>query len=126
MFARKKILIADDDPDVVQLLTHRLRQSGYDVESAPDGVSCMAQVLHQNPDLLVLDLGLPAGDGYLTLERLRGNASFSSLPVVVLTGRRSAQAREHAMAVGATAFFQKSVGRDEFLGTIDRLTEGEQ
>ena len=125
MMTRGRILVVDDDPDVVRLLSLRLSKDGYEVSSAADGVACMAHVRREDPDLVVLDLGIPAGDGYLTLERLRDNPHWARLPVVVLTASSDADARASAMRAGAHAFFQTTAGTQEFLETISRLLKGD-
>ncbi len=119
----KKILVVDDDPDILKLMNAKLKASGYQVSFASDGVSCMSEVRKQDPDLIVLDLGLPAGDGFTTLERLKGQIAFSDIPVVVLTAREAAVARERAIEAGASAFFEKSESKDDVLAAIWRLLE---
>jgi len=121
MSDKKRILVVDDDPDIVRLLSKRLREDGYHVDSAGDGIACMSEIRRNRPDLVVLDLGLPAGDGFVTLERLRTNAAYEGLPVVVLTGRDASECEQQAIDAGANAFFQKTAGRDEFLATISRI-----
>ena len=122
MSEKTKILIVDDDPDTLRLLSKRLRESGYQTCAAGDGVACMSAVRNEEPDLIVLDLGLPAGDGFVTLERLRTNNTFADIPVVVLTARHGAEVRNRALAAGASAFFEKTANKDEFMGTIGQLT----
>lgn len=124
--SKGRILVVDDDPDTVKLLARRLSNDGYSVSSASDGISCMAQVRREDPDLVVLDLQIPAGDGYLTLEQLRDNPHWSRLPVVVLTGSSAEEARKRAMRAGATACFEKTTPSEEFLETISRLMEQSQ
>ena len=124
--ARGRILVVDDDSDIVRLLSTRLRNDGYDVISAAGGIAYMAQVRRHDPDLVVLDLGIPAGAGVLTLERLGDNPHWSRLPVVVLTGQSEPETRARAMRAGATALLEKTAGSQEFLETISRLVGGEQ
>ncbi|RXH54754.1 response regulator [Granulicella sibirica] len=66
----KKILVVDDDPEMRLALKIRLRANNYEVEAAEDGVSAIAEARRRQPDLILLDLGLPAGDGFTVLERL--------------------------------------------------------
>ncbi|HEV7220942.1 MAG TPA: response regulator [Terriglobales bacterium] len=82
-----KILIVDDDPELRRGLNLRLRANHYDTAYATDGVSAMAMAQKEKPDLIILDIGLPAGDGYVVLDRLQENASLSCIPVIVLTAR---------------------------------------
>lgn len=113
-----KLLIVDDDPDLRQALRLRLRANHYDTVSAGDGYSAISQAFKERPDLIILDLGLPAGDGFVVLDRLRKSDELSSIPVIVLTAR-DAQTWEHkALQSGAVAFFQKPVDNAELLDVI--------
>ena len=123
MMPKGRILVIDEDPSTLALLSSQLSGDGYDVSSASGGMACMAQVCRDDPDLVVLALGLPACDGYLTLERLRDNPHWTHLPIVVFSASTQAEARARAMRVGATAFFEKTQGWEELLETILRLVE---
>lgn len=114
----KKILVVDDDPDMLRLMSVKLKKNGYEVVVAGDGVACMSVVRKENPDLIVLDLGLPAGDGFKTLERLKSLVPFSGIPVVVLTARDASEAKERALDAGASAFFEKTASKDEVMGGL--------
>ena len=81
------ILVVDDDPDMRQTLQIRLKANGYDVHCAEDGMGAISEARKQTPDLIVLDLGLPAGDGFVVLDFLKKNVDLSSIPVIVLSGR---------------------------------------
>jgi len=67
----KKILIADDDPDIVQLLSSRFKANGYDVVSAHNGVWVIVKALNEQPDLIVLDINMPSGNGVSVFEQLK-------------------------------------------------------
>jgi len=82
---RAKILIVDDDPNLRHGLRTRLRANDYDTVSASDGYSAIAMAQKEHPGLIILDLGLPAGDGFAVLKRLQESDTLSSIPVVVLT-----------------------------------------
>ncbi|MFI5070711.1 MAG: response regulator transcription factor [Terriglobales bacterium] len=113
-----KILIVDDDPELRRGLNLRLRANHYDTAYATDGVSAMAMAQKEKPDLIILDIGLPAGDGYVVLDRLQENASLSCIPVIVLTARDPQYNKDRIMRAGATAFFQKPADNFELLGAI--------
>lgn len=119
----KKILIVDDDPDMLRLMSVKLKKNGYEVVVAGDGVACMSMVRKETPDLIVLDLGLPAGDGFKTLERLKSLVPFSSIPVIVLTARDAAEAKDKALNAGASAFFEKTASKDEVMDAVWRLLD---
>jgi DNA-binding response OmpR family regulator len=115
---KQKILIVDDDPDLRRGLNLRLRANQYDTAYATDGFSAIAMAQKERPNLIILDLGLPAGDGFVVLERLQENAALSCIPVIVLTAREPQAAREKSMRSGATAFLQKPADSTELLSTI--------
>ena len=115
----KKILIVDDDPDIVRLLSSRLRANGFAVVAAEDGVSCMSQMRKVHPDLVIMDLGIPAGDGFKSIERVRANVDYAATPIIVLTGREGDEVRERAMEAGANAFFRKDLmDKEELLASV--------
>lgn len=114
----KKILIIDDDQHLLLGLTARLKASGYSVVSAMDAISAVAVARKEAPDLVILDLGLPAGDGFLVLERMRGLADMSTTPVIVLSAWDPADNKKRALDAGAVAFFQKPPDNHEFLTAI--------
>jgi two-component system KDP operon response regulator KdpE len=84
---RHKILVVDDDPDLLRALRLRLKAQDYDISTASDGYSAIATAQKERPDLIILDLGLPVGDGFVVLERLQTSNPLSSIPVIVLTAR---------------------------------------
>ena len=87
MVNQADILVVDDDPDMRQSLQVRLKASGYDVHCAEDGMGAISEARKHTPDLIVLDLGLPAGDGFVVLDILKTNLNLSTIPVIVLSGR---------------------------------------
>jgi DNA-binding response OmpR family regulator len=114
----KKILIIDDDQHLLLGLTARLKANGYRVTCATDAISAIAVARKEAPDLVILDLGLPAGDGFLVLERMRGLADLVATPVIVLSARDPADNKKRALDAGAVAFFQKPPDNHEFLTAV--------
>jgi DNA-binding response OmpR family regulator len=112
------ILIVDDDPDMLHALEVRLKASGYGVHCAEDGIGAISEARKHTPDLIVLDLGLPAGDGFVVLDILKTNPDLSSIPVVVLSGRDRRANEERVLNAGARAFLQKPVQSNEFLAVV--------
>jgi DNA-binding response OmpR family regulator len=116
--SKPKILIVDDDADLRHALKRRLWANNYDTVQAEDGYTAIAVAQKEHPDLIVLDLGLPAADGFVVLERLQNIDSLASIPVVVLTARDPRNNRERALKGGAAAFVQKPVDNAELLHVI--------
>ena len=118
--ANKKILIVEDDRDIRLGYHIRLKANNYDTFFAADSVSSMTEARKHQPDLIILDLGLPAGDGFLVMERLKSNTYLAAIPVIVVTGRDPFANRERALRAGAKAFLQKPVNNYELLAVIQR------
>ncbi|HSZ61153.1 MAG TPA: response regulator [Terriglobales bacterium] len=116
--ANAKILIVDDDTDLRQALKLRLRANHYDTVHAGDGYSAIALAHKEQPNLIILDLGLPAGDGFVVLDRLQKDDKLSTIPVIVLTARDAQSSEQRALKAGATAFFQKPADNAELLEVI--------
>jgi two-component system, OmpR family, KDP operon response regulator KdpE len=116
--ASAKILVVDDDPDLVRALRLRLRANNYEVATASDGYTAIAQAQKEKPGLIILDLGLPVGDGFAVLERLQSSDSLSGVPVIVLSARDPQTNEERALKAGAAAFFQKPADNEELLNVI--------
>ena len=116
--AMPKILIVDDDPDLRQALRLRLRANDYETVNAGDGYSAIALAYKEHPDLIILDLGLPAGDGFIVLDRLQKDDKLSTIPVIVLTARDAQSTEKLALHSGAAAFFQKPADNAELLNVI--------
>jgi len=116
--ANSQIMIVDDDPDLRRALRLRLRANHYDTVNAVDGYSAIAQAYKEQPDLIILDLGLPAGDGFVVLDRLQKDDKLSAIPVIVLTARDPQTSERRALQAGASAFFQKPADNAELLEVI--------
>jgi DNA-binding response OmpR family regulator len=114
----KKILIVEDDPDVREGMHVRLKANGYDTFFAADALSVVAAARNHLPDLIILDLGLPGGDGYLVMERLNRIPAQALIPVIVVSARDVRGNQERALKAGAKAFLQKPVDNAELLAVI--------
>jgi DNA-binding response OmpR family regulator len=109
---KPKILVVDDDPDLVRAMRLRLRANNYEVATATDGYSAIASAQKERPSLIILDLGLPVGDGFVVLERLQNSDALAGIPVIPESNE------ERALRAGAAAFFQKPADNDELMNVI--------
>jgi two-component system KDP operon response regulator KdpE len=115
---RAKIMIVDDDPALRQALNLRLRANSYETVAACDGYSALALAQKEHPDLILLDLGLPAGDGFAVMRHLQQFPALAAIPVIVLTARDPQANEKPTLESGAVAFFQKPADNDELLEVI--------
>jgi two-component system KDP operon response regulator KdpE len=111
-------MVVDDDADIRLGLSLRLRANNYDTVSVCDGYSAVAMAQKEKPHLIILDLGLPAGDGFAVLKNLQGYPALSSIPVIVLTARDPEGNKIRTLESGAVAFFQKPADNEELLKVI--------
>jgi DNA-binding response OmpR family regulator len=116
--SNKKILIIEDDPHVRLGYHVRLKANDYDTFFAADALASMMEARKHQPDLIILDLGLPAGDGFLVMERLKASTHLAAIPIIVVSGRDPSANRQRALRAGAKAFLQKPVDNDELLAVI--------
>lgn len=114
-----KILIADDDPQLVRALRITLAAHGYDVIAAPDGAAAVAMAAQSHPDIVLLDLGMPRLDGVEVIEALRG---WSSAPIIVVSGRTGSADKVQALDAGADDYVTKPFQIDELLARLRALS----
>lgn len=117
----KKIMIIDDDPDMRLGLHVRLKANNFQTVFAADALSAISEARKHQPDLIILDLGLPAGDGFVVMERFRANMHLATTPVIVVSARDRLANEQRAINAGAKAFLQKPVDNDQLLATINHL-----
>jgi len=115
-----KILIIEDDHDIRSGLNVRLRANDYETAFASDAVMALSIAKKEEPDLILLDLGLPGGDGFLVLERMKNIASLALTPVIVVSARDPKTNEKRALDAGAEAFFQKPVDNKDLMIAIQR------
>ncbi len=118
-----KILIVDDDPDIVMMLEDRLHASGYETIVATEGQQAIDQIVHESPQLILLDLTLPKVSGLDVLKRLSQMKPSDTIPVIVMTAHASIEAAVEAMKEGAYDFLTKPLDRDHLLIVIRKALE---
>jgi CheY-like chemotaxis protein len=113
-----KILIVDDDEVTRRLLGARLQHHNYDTVTADDAVTAINVARSERPDAILLDLGLPGGDGFVVLERLKTQPALAAIPVIVVSAREERTNGRRALAGGAVGFVQKPVDNQKLLEAI--------
>jgi CheY-like chemotaxis protein len=115
--AKRKILVVDDDQDVRRLAHLRLRHE-FDTVFATDAISAISVAKKEQPDLVLLDLGLPGGDGLVVMQRLAALTPLSHIPVVVVSARERAAYEDETLGAGAEGFLQKPFTAEELLAAV--------
>ena len=110
-----RVLVVDDEPQLLRALSVNLRARGYDVATAGDGTEALQAAASRPPDVVVLDLGLPDMDGVAVIEGLRG---WSKVPILVLSGRSDSADKVDALDAGADDYVTKPFGMDELLARL--------
>jgi DNA-binding response OmpR family regulator len=116
-----RVLVVDDEPQVVWVLELALGSEGYDVSTAGDGVEAMAQISATHPDLMVLDVMMPRMDGWSVMRELAKLPAEERPRVVMVTALASGRDRAAALELGVDAYVPKPFDMDELLGVIHGL-----
>ncbi len=114
-----RVLVVDDEPQILRALRINLRARRYDVEVAGDGATALRLAASHRPDIVVLDLGLPDMDGVQVIRGLRG---WTNVPIIVLSGRAGSQDKVAALDAGADDYVTKPFGVDELLARVRAVT----
>lgn len=117
----KTVLIAEDEPHIVESLTFLLARAGFGVRAFDDGQIAFDSVLAEPPDMVILDVMLPKMSGFDILKGLRALPEFAGLPILLLTAKGQRRDREIAEAHGADAFIAKPFANDDVVCAVRRL-----
>ena len=117
----KKILIVDDEKDWIQMLAMRLEHEGYQIEVAFDAAQAMTRAVELKPDLILLDIMMPAGGGLGALKNIRANFKTFSVPIIVLTAKGDSATKETAEKLGVSGYFLKTVDTHKLLERIKEI-----
>jgi DNA-binding response OmpR family regulator len=121
--SRTKILIAEDDPIISELLTIRLELAGYHTAVVRDGEEVLDRVSSINPEGLILDIGLPRMDGFEILSLLKGAGGLATLPTLVLTARHAASDVQRAIKLGAWDYLAKPFDDRKLIERVARMLQ---
>ena len=122
--AKKKILVIDDAADTRLVVSARLQKHGYDTVFAADALQAIAVARQTRPDAIILDLGLPGGNGLLVLQRLKNNTSLACIPVIILTADESPESKVKGLEVGAAAFLHKPAQEEALIAAVECAVGG--
>ena len=120
----KHVLIAEDEPHLVESLAFILGREGYEVSTALDGEAALQQIWAASPDLVILDVMLPKINGFDILKKIRSSDALKSLRVIILTAKGQRQDRDMAEEIGADLFLTKPFSNKEVVQAVNKLTAG--
>jgi DNA-binding response OmpR family regulator len=117
----KRVLLAEDEPNIVESLTFLLERAGFKVAAESDGLAALEAALAQPPDVVILDVMLSGMDGFEILRRLRADSRGEDLPVIILTAKGQREDREAALQWGANLYITKPFSNSEVIEAVRRL-----
>lgn len=121
--SKPKILIVDDDPDI-RILLYALLKARYETLFANDELSSLSTAQKYAPDLVILDLGIPGGDGFEVMSAFHRIPSLSAIPIIVVSAHDERVNHDRSLAAGARAFMQKPIAIAELLEVIRQVLSG--
>ncbi len=119
-----KILLVDDEPEIIRTVKRRLESEGYGVSVATDGLEAVRLAWETHPDLVILDIMLPKMNGYEVCKKLRQSEDFRRVPVLILTAMTQEKDKSAGFACGADAYMRKPFRAQELLGKLRELIAG--
>lgn len=122
MTMAKKILVVDDEPFIVQMVSSRLKANGYEVISAADGEEGLRKAQSEKPDLIILDVMMPKMDGFQVCATLKQDERFRSIPILIFTAKGGDEARQVGLEdCGANDYVSKPLEPQSFLAKVAEL-----
>jgi len=119
----KRILLVEDDPSAIRLVSYTLEQEGYEVLTASNGLEGLRKAREENPDLLVLDVMLPGIDGFEVCRRLRADAETAGLPILMLSAKAQEIDKTTGMKMGADDYLSKPADPADIVARVASLLE---
>jgi len=119
---RKRVLIAEDEPSIIEALSFILTRENFIVTVEIDGNAALDCLTTNRPDVMILDIMLPGMNGIDVLKRIRSTAELDGLPVIMLTAKGQSQDRQLAMDIGANLFITKPFDNQDVIDAVHRLT----
>ena len=120
----KHVLVVDDSPSVRRVVSNMLKQRGWEVQMARDGVEALEMISHQTPAAVLLDIEMPRMDGYELISTVRAQEQYRTLPLVVLTSRAAAKHQQRAIQLGANSYVVKPYQDEELINILNSLVYG--
>ncbi len=116
-----KVLVVDDEPDILKIISYKLEKAGYETITAPDGKSCIEQIKEASPDIIIMDIMMPELDGIATVLKLKSNKETSSIPIIVCTAVKESEDEVVAKNLGVADYIRKSSQMEDLIPKIERI-----
>ncbi len=124
MEEKKKVLIVDDEPDLLETMAFRLDAAGYEVITAADGASGVKKAREEGPDLIIMDVMMPGMDGFEALEKLKEEIATRKIPTVVFScGKDEEEWAKKSLKLGAAGYIVKPFETESLLFTVDKFAK---
>jgi len=120
---KRTILVVDDDPNIVTVLSTLLGKEGYEVVHANYSMPALFRAARHNPDLIITDLNMPVMDGFGLLHQLKGHAETRDIPVLIITGSDTPETRKAAFEAGCAAFIPKPIAARELREQVEKCLQ---
>jgi two-component system phosphate regulon response regulator PhoB len=120
---KRRIVIADDDPMIISLVSLRLEIAGYEVLPARNGAEALALIRKIHPAAIILDIDMPGMSGIEALDAIKADPAIDKLPVMILTGERNTETVMQAMGSGASDYLVKPFQPDRLLDRVNRMVQ---
>ena len=117
----KKVLIVDDEPNIVLSVEFLMQREGHEVATAGDGQEALDMLAETRPDLMVLDVMMPRKNGFEVCEAVRGDAQFARLPILMLTAKGREAEMKKGLSLGADAYITKPFSTHELVAKVNEL-----
>lgn len=118
---KKKILVVDDEPNIIAMLKNRLTANGYEVVTAMDGMDALDMARSESPDLIILDVMLPRMDGYKVCAMLKFDVQYMSTPIIMLTARAHESDRKTAEDLGVEDYIVKPFDGKQLVERVNQV-----
>lgn len=113
------VLLVEDDKKLALAMGMRLKSNGHTVNSAPDAISAMSNAVRFCPDIVVIDINLPGGDGFMVAERLQNSPETNAIPFIFMTASKKDGLKQQSLKLGALGFLEKPFSASQLTDLID-------
>ncbi|MFT5453407.1 MAG: DNA-binding response OmpR family regulator [Enterobacterales bacterium] len=117
----KRVFIVEDDRKIAMAMGIRIKASGYDVEAAYDAVTAVRAAREYKPDLILLDISMPGGDGFSLAQKFQNLMGTAGVPIIFITASKKPGLKERAEELGAVGFFEKPYDPNELVNKISNV-----